>query len=187
MWLIAVKKNKTHWFQWCCPCGNTRQTDHVTNLVLKSPSNCNKPRPLSITDFSISILILVSVISSCTQRVLFTIAISVVEIPPLFFWSVTLSLVQVAGGWVKLSCNSTVLYFSLNNLKSLQMQYIHDNVSECVLWCCHVICTKIPEQIWKTSVLATSLNWLPHNTALTWDFAKVQITKNKGSFYTHSY
>jgi len=35
------------------------------------------------------------------------IAISVVKIPPLFFWSVTPSLVQVAAGWLKLSCNWT--------------------------------------------------------------------------------
>lgn len=61
------------------------------------------------------------------------------------------------------------------------MQY--DNVSESVLWCCHVICLKIPEQIWKPSLLATSQNrWLPNNTALTWDFAKVQITKTKAVF-----
>jgi len=35
------------------------------------------------------------------------IAISVVEIPPPYFWSVTLSLTQVAAGCLELSCNWT--------------------------------------------------------------------------------
>jgi hypothetical protein len=190
-WLIAVRSHidfiwggGSDWFKLCCPCENVRQTVHVANVVSKSHSNCSKPRPLSIKDFSISILILVSVISSCMQRILFMISISVVEITPLFFWSVTLSLVQVAAGWLKLSCNwthydCTVLYFV----------HIWQCVWECVMRLSCNLCKNPRTNFKNLSSSYKSEQMAPKLYCINMKFHKSanKKKKNKGSFYTPSY
>ena len=91
-----------------------RQTDHVANMVSEFPAVCSQLSPLSIPDFSISILIVASVTSTYIQWMHFRMPSGVISVK---FCSHVLEQIDVLHPVILLIASATVAYFNLGNLK----------------------------------------------------------------------